>query len=511
MRCFNSTRCIPLKKMCDGYSDCPHNDDEIACGTTCPPNCFCTGLVFLCDGIKWQPLTDAIFSSVRLLKIYKSIIDTSMRPFHNLYSLVILELSHNHIQDLNSELFLSQSNLQYLDVRGNGISKLRKGTFRGLGNARHVLLQNNPLAVIETSAFEGLINVTKLKLDKMEIRQLLGKTFYGLQNLRELNLSHNLISTITASTFEGLISLERLDISGNKIQQYSKESFSDLRLMFLQSDHYKFCCLAKMSKNACIPKPDEFSSCTAMMKIPALRISLWVIGFIATIGNVGVIVVKFKRKQSRVTGAPYLLITSLACSDLMMGVYMIIIAAVDMQYAETYIEHDEVWRGSTLCKTCGVLATMSSEVSAFMLLILTLDRFLFIGFPMKNWRLKKKSCRILIIFAWLSSAVVSIVPLVPIAYFGGQFYARSPTCVSLHITNEEYPGWEYSFGLFTVFNLCVFMAVGIMYGWMYAKIKQTGKFLGQNTRRTEITVARKMAAVIVTDLCCWIPVSVLGG
>ena len=40
----------------------------------------------------------------------------------------------------------------------------------------------------------------------------------------------------------------------------------------------------------------------------------------------------------------------------------------------SYIVHADAWRNSSLCQLCGVIATVSSEVSVYMLTTITLER-----------------------------------------------------------------------------------------------------------------------------------------
>ena len=61
------------------------------------------------------------------------------------------------------------------------------------------------------------------------------------------------------------------------------------------------------------------------------------------------------------------LITNLALGDLCMGLYLLIIAAVDVSYRGVYFIYDVQWRTSPLCQLAGFLSTFSSELSVFTL------------------------------------------------------------------------------------------------------------------------------------------------
>ena len=61
---------------------------------------------------------------------------------------------------------------------------------------------------------------------------------------------------------------------------------------------------------------------------------------------------------------PTLLVTNLAVSDALMGLYMITLAGADLHYKGRYIENSLEWRQSALCQILGVISTISSEVSS---------------------------------------------------------------------------------------------------------------------------------------------------
>lgn len=61
------------------------------------------------------------------------------------------------------------------------------------------------------------------------------------------------------------------------------------------------------------------------------------------------------------------LIANLAVSDLLMGMYLLTIAVVDIYYRGVYSVYDSAWRSSKLCAFAGFLSTFSSELSVFTL------------------------------------------------------------------------------------------------------------------------------------------------
>ena len=99
-----------------------------------------------------------------------------------------------------------------------------------------------------------------------------------------------------------------------------------------------------------------------------------------------------------------LLISLLAFSDILMGVYLLIIASVDAYYRGVYIVHDVTWRASIGCRLAGFLSTFSSELSVLTLTTITLDRFFAITFPLRMRRLNVKSA----VYVCLSVELVTV-------------------------------------------------------------------------------------------------------
>ena len=112
--------------------------------------------------------------------------------------------------------------------------------------------------------------------------------------------------------------------------------------------------------------------------------------------------------------------------------------------------------------------------------------------------------------AWIFGIVIAIIPLFPSSYFQGNYYSRSAPCVSLHISNYPYQGWEYSFAVFSVFNFSIFLAIGGMYLAMFCSVRQSARRAGRTQQKRDVAIAKKMAFIVSTDLMCQLPITILG-
>lgn len=272
-----------------------------------------------------------------------------------------------------------------------------------------------------------------------------------------------------------------------------------------------FCCLAEDSVDCVAPK-DQLSSCEDLLRNRVLRVAIWMLGFSAFIGNFFVIIWRY-RIHDRVPSKKVqtFLILNLAIADLLMGIYMIVIASADMYFRDVYMIHAERWQSSALCQITGFLSVLSSEASVFLLTLITFDRFLGVVFPFSKFRLRTKSSRIAAAFVWTVAVLLSLLPITLQEVFGDRFYGRSSVCLALPLTNERTPGWEYSVIVFLGINLFLFIIIFICYFIMYVAIKRASR---QCTRKREnmeeIKMATKMAIIVGTDFCCWMPIIIMG-
>lgn len=76
-------------------------------------------------------------------------------------------------------------------------------------------------------------------------------------------------------------------------------------------------------------------------------------GAVGCTGNLIVILGRLLAPTNNIVHSLYL--RNLALSDLLMGIYLFIIASVDHQYRGVYLRHQYNWRHSFMCNLCGQL------------------------------------------------------------------------------------------------------------------------------------------------------------
>lgn len=101
-------------------------------------------------------------------------------------------------------------------------------------------------------------------------------------------------------------------------------------------DSFSLCCYATLyvqDVQCDYPKMEggALSSCNRMIEARGPRQSIWLLGILAVLGNLAVIAWRLIRRDDHPVQT--CLLTNLAVSDFLMGVYLLIIAFKDLQWA----------------------------------------------------------------------------------------------------------------------------------------------------------------------------------
>ena len=276
---------------------------------------------------------------------------------------------------------------------------------------------------------------------------------------------------------------------------------------------------------------------------------MWSIGLGALSGNLFVLVSRNKETHKKKVNS--ILLRNLAASDLLMGIYMLILACADIYFGDYFPMLSDTWRTGITCRIIGAMSIVSSEASVFFVTVISIDRFIAIKFPYSTRKLGKYSVKVVGTVVWTISLALGIVPSVLSGYrfksFDGfKFYDNSHVCIGLPLAltklyfyNGRYHryaiqiadsmNYRYHYKTYTVpfaglqnglfFSTALFLGVNCVcylvilacYIEIVRAVRESSKRSGRSQDMTEqIKLTIKVTTIVATDIFCWFPVILLG-
>ncbi|XP_048746992.2 G-protein coupled receptor GRL101-like [Ostrea edulis] len=432
-------------------------------------------------------LPDAYLKAITL-----DVSENKLRDCHILYFTQILHLQRNLFDTINISVDTRQSEarLQYLDFSYNNIEKIERNDFNDFHNLLYLNLNSNNIVYIHNNAFSEIGQLVRLDLSNNEIRILTRTHFIRLTSLQYLNLQNNNLN-VMEGMFDGLISVQ-----------------------YLLVDYFTLCCAQPKAKGKiqCLAPVNEISSCDHLIDTPFLGIVIWYIALVAVLGNFCGILYRYSMMKRKYMSSFALYSINMGVADFLMGVYLYIIAGANLTFSGRYGFADEWWRHSPICTLAGVMATLSSETSALFVLLITIDRIHIIRSPFSKFKLNCRIPKFLSGLVWTIALLLSVLPLLGDDYFH-EYYSSSGICISLPLSVQRKSGWEYSMIVFVGANFLIFIAILIGQVVIFTNVVGAGKTLQthQSTRKLkEMSLAKILIAVAITDMLCWIPIGVIG-
>ncbi|XP_011503472.1 PREDICTED: chaoptin [Ceratosolen solmsi marchali] len=148
--------------------------------------------------------------------------------FENCVNIIILDLSHNKLQNISKMAFDSATYATMLQLSYNYLTALNQIPLQNMTGLKILNVSHNYIQTIPRQTFPKLYELHTIDLSYNNISDIYNTIFQTLFNLRMLNLSHNSLNKIKPSTFGSLPTLLDLDLSYNKLNDISRESLIKL-------------------------------------------------------------------------------------------------------------------------------------------------------------------------------------------------------------------------------------------------------------------------------------------
>lgn len=259
-------------------------------------------------------------------------------------------------------------------------------------------------------------------------------------------------------------------------------------------NHYDYIVCGGNEDMVCTPKSDEFNPCEDIMGYKFLRIVVWFVSLLALLGNVFVLVILLTSHYKLTV--PRFLMCNLAFADFCMGMYLLLIASVDLYTHSEYYNHAIDWQTGPGCNTAGFFTVFASELSVYTLTVITLERWYAITFAMRlDRKIRLRHAYAIMVGGWVCCFLLALLPLVGISS-----YAKVSICLPM---DTETPLALAYIILVLLLNIVAFIIVCFCYVKIYITVRNPQ----YNPGDKDTKIAKRMAVLIFTDFMCMAPIS----
>ncbi|OCT61761.1 hypothetical protein XELAEV_18047790mg [Xenopus laevis] len=179
-------------------------------------------IVARANNLKNSGIPDDIFQldDLSVLDLSYNQLSECPRELENGKNMLVLNLSHNSIDNIPNQLFINLTDLLYLDVSDNKLDSLPP-QMRRLVHLQTLILNNNPLLHAQLRQLPAMTALQTLHLRNTQRSQSnLPTSLEVLTSLSDVDLSMNELTRIPECLYT-LSNLKRLNLSSNQISEIS--------------------------------------------------------------------------------------------------------------------------------------------------------------------------------------------------------------------------------------------------------------------------------------------------
>lgn len=472
----------------------------------------------------------------KLYLSHNSITKIDSEAFSGLSSLTSLQIESNKLETFDAKMCRHTPLIKKIYLSENMIDLPEETRFEQCQYLKELLLDHNRISIIRSRWFSNMTSLIWLSLTHNQISVIEDGSFDWDYELEELNLSFNKIKVINRQIFAHSLNIQRLYLGGNPLQPLPTDAFKEIvqlkslnlthvdfdyikrgtfsyltQLEFIYFAKFRYCHYATHVR-VCRPLTDGLSSVEELLVFPILKYAVWIVASVCCLGNVFVFIWRSISPHEDRTLS--LFVRNLSIADLMMGIYLGAIGWQDWKFQHNFGRYAIEWMSSWKCTAIGFLAILSSELSVFILTIITIERYRsIISIQRFEEETQKRRARVYVALAWLFSFLIAFYPIVEWLLRNSDYYATNGLCLPLHIDQPFTHGWQYSAFIYLGINFIAVMIIIALYIHMYTMIidgrQVTRPVLFKAEKREDAILAIRFFFIVVTDCLCWIPIVVI--
>ncbi|XP_061665944.1 follicle-stimulating hormone receptor [Syngnathoides biaculeatus] len=423
---------------------------------------------------------------------------------HSAADYLLLDLHDNsRIQEVPANAFngVCTQTIRDIWLTRNGITTVASGAFNNTKMHGLSLKGNRRLSHIHPDAFAGssdlvLLDVSQTALSSLPdailggLHSLIAESALGLKALPPRRAFARLREARV--TYPSHCCLFR-PVKTDSVNFSAKHWMCSLPGAREEPGFFQGNCLGDHNVT-CSPAWDDFNPCEDIMKAAPLRALIWAVSVLALLGNVLVLLVLLG-SASKLT-VPRFLMCHLAFADLCMGVYLLVIAAMDALTRGRYHNHAIDWQTGLGCVAAGFFTVFASELSVFTLTAITLERWHTITHALRldrKFRLRH-ACAVMTA-GWIFSCLAAALPALGVSSYG-----KVSICLPMDVDST----WSQAYVVsLLLLNIVAFACVCACYLSIYLAVRHPSGA----PARADARLAQRMAVLVFTDFLCKAPIS----
>ena len=253
--------------------------------------------------------------------------------------------------------------------------------------------------------------------------------------------------------------------------------------------------------------PSSFSNPTT--EIIGKTFAYCLIFLVSLAGNtaIGIIVCKTKTMRKPIN----FLIVNMAVSDLLLPIF-VIPPKIQLLYIDSWLIGGPL--GQALCKLTYFLTDVSTVVSIQSLVLIAVDRFGAVVYPLRSPLISSKLCPFFILATWIVAMAIQSPELVAfkLVDYQGRLLCHLQWNEAF---GESSPLENYFASVLVVFCFIPLVIIAILYTIIYLKLKsqkipgEHSGNAGQQRQQRERNVLKMAIAIMVGFAVCWLPLSIV--
>uniref|UniRef100_A0A8C4NY81 Thyrotropin receptor n=2 Tax=Dicentrarchus labrax TaxID=13489 RepID=A0A8C4NY81_DICLA len=247
----------------------------------------------------------------------------------------------------------------------------------------------------------------------------------------------------------------------------------------------------------CTPLPDALNPCEDVMSQGFLRVLVWLVSLLAISANLLVMFILLTSRQK--LSVTRFLMGHLAFADFCMGIYLLLIASVDLYTRSHYYHYAIAWQTGSGCNLAGTLSVFASELSVYTLTLISLQRWRAIFYAMRpDRKIRLRHAAVMMLVGWLLCVILALLPVV-----GVSSYQKVSICLPMDTETTAAQGYVV---FVLMANVIAFIVVCLCYFHIYSMVHNAN----HQSSRCDTSMAKRMAVLIFTNFLCLAPICFYG-